>query len=178
MQTNNNEQATIDCLKHALEDTQETIRGYDNKAEILAVLLTLAVGLTNFTLFPLIVDSLEKYLLMASWVTAFAAITLLGLVLHPKVNLFEAIQKGTYTPQGTYFLHKINESPTNTISALAERALNTNWVEELTYECMKVSIIREKKHCWFVSALLISGLTLLLILLALLSGAYCGQHSS
>lgn len=178
MQANSNELATIECLKHALEDTQETIRGYDNKAEILAVLLTLAVGFTNFTLFPVVAGSLEKYILVASWITAFVAITFLGFVLHPNVNLFKAIQKGTYTPQGTYFLHKINESPTNTISDLAERALKTNWVEELTYECMKVSIIRERKHCWFVLALQVSGLTLLLILLALLSGAYCGQLSN
>lgn len=172
---NNNEQLTIECLKHALADTQETIRGYDTKAEITAILLTLAVGLTNYTLFPSVTCDLAKVFLIASWITSFAAIVLLGLVLHPKVNLFKAIEKGTFTPSGTYFLDKITSSPLNTVSALAEKALKTNWLEELTYECMKVSIIRERKHYWFIWALCLSGITLLLILIALVLGANSGQ---
>jgi len=44
------EKNTIDCLLSAISDTQEIIRGYDTKAEILGILMTLVVGFLNFNL--------------------------------------------------------------------------------------------------------------------------------
>ncbi len=173
MKTEDKELVTIDCLKHSIEDTQQTIRGYDIKAEILAILLTFAIGLTNFTLLPHL-NTPSKLILLCSWVVSLSAIALLGLVLHPKVNQFKSITLGTYSPSGTYFLHKVTESAQNTVSDLAIRARNTNWIEELMYESMKLSLIREKKHSWFIIALRLSGITLFLIFLVILIGACYG----
>lgn len=168
------ETATIECLKHAISDTQETIRGYDNKALIVATLITLAVGITNYSLMPHLEGWLE-YGLITSWLLAITSVALLGMVLHPRVDNFKAIHLGEFTPAGVYFLHNITNSPSNSVSALAERALSTYWVEELMYESMKVSYIRDKKHCWFILALKVTGLTLALTFLMIILGAFiCG----
>ena len=166
------ERITIDCIKHAIEDTQATIRAYDTKAEILGVLLTLAVGITNFSLLPEL-TSYSKVALIASWLVALVAVGLLGLVLHPKTNQFKTIAFGTFSPSSTYYLHQVTALAQNTVSSLAERAANTNWVEELMYESMKLSLIRDRKHCWFVLAIKVTGVALFLIFAAILLGAYC-----
>jgi hypothetical protein len=116
-----------------------------------------------------------KYVLIASWLFAIISVALLGMVLHPKVNNFKAIHLGEFTPAGVYFLHNIANSPSNSVSALAEKALSTDWVEELMYESMKVSYIRDKKHCWFLAALKVTGLTLTLTFSMIIFGAFtCG----
>lgn len=174
MEKNQIETTTIECLKHAISDTQETIRGYDNKALIVATLITLAVGITNYSLMPHLEGGL-KYGLIVSWLLAIISVALLGMVLHPRINNFKALHMGEFTPTGVYFLHKATESASNSVSALAEKALSTYWVEELMYEHMKVSYIREKKHCWFVLALKVTGLTLTLTFLVIILGAFtCG----
>ena len=167
-----NELIIVECLKHAIADTQETIRGYDNKALILATLLTLSVGVTNYGLLASL-KGVPRGLIILSWLVSIVAIALLGIVLHPRVNKFKDISLGKYTPTGVYFLHQVSKSATNSVTSLAEQAWETNWVEELTYENMKVSYIREKKHSWFVAALILTGVSLALIFLAILLGTSC-----
>jgi len=129
---------TISCLMHSVEGAQETIRAYDNKAEILGILLTLAIGITNYTHFEHC-TGWTKWMLLSSWVVALIAITALGFVLHPMTNPFKNIALGNFTPSGTYFLSNLSSAPQNTVTTLADRAINTDWVSELMYENMKLS---------------------------------------
>lgn len=153
----------ISCLMHAINDAQETIRAYDTKAEILGVLITLAIGLTNFTIFTNSTGS-AKWTLVISWLVALVAILSLGLVLHPKKNPFEKTSLGNFTPSSTYFLTNIMSSPQNTVATLAAKALVTDWVYELMYENMKLSVIRDRKHNYFTWALRLAGVMILLII--------------
>lgn len=156
---------TINCLQHAIEDTQGTIRAYDSKAEILGILLTVALGITNFTLLQQAPAALSKCLLGTSWVVGLIALALLGRVLRPKKNLFKELNCGSYTPTGAYFLFNVLSCPQNTVSELAKKAQQTDWVSELTYESMKLSLIRDRKHSCFMSALWVSGAALLLVVI-------------
>lgn len=169
METNKEQETAISCLKHAIEDAQETIRAYDTKAEILGILLTLAIGLTNFTLLENIKGS-AKWILLSSWVVALIAIAVLGFVLHPRKNPFANIASGNYIPSGTYYLSNLSSAPQNTVSALAAKAVLTDWVSELTYENMKLSVIRDHKHSCFTWALRLTGFTILLIVAAITIG--------
>ena len=159
----------ISCLKHAMEDAQETIRAYDTKAEILGILLTLAIGITNYTLFEHC-TGWPKRILLSSWIVALVAIILLGLVLHPRRNPFKNIALGNYIPSGTYYLSNLSSAPQNTVSSLADKAINTDWISELMYENMKLSAIRDHKHCWFSWALKLTGIAILLIAISIIIG--------
>ncbi|MDO9386479.1 MAG: hypothetical protein Q7T65_07210 [Thiobacillus sp.] len=168
MESKENDNIVIGCLQHAIEDAQGTIRAYDGKAEILGILLTVALGVTNFTYLQQQPGMCSKYLLAASWIFGLAAIGVLGMVLHPKKNQFKGLSLGTYTPTGAYFLFNVLSSPEKSVIALAKNARETDWVSELTYENMKLSLIRECKHEWFVLALKLAGVTLLLITLTVI----------
>ena len=61
------EERAIECMMHALEDTQQNIRSFDTKSEILGILLTLAIGITNFELIKEY-KGLSKYILQLSWI--------------------------------------------------------------------------------------------------------------
>lgn len=159
----NDVNTAIDCLKHSIEDTQETIRGYDTKAEILAIILTMAGGITNFTNFPVVTSN--NWILFASWILTIVSLGLLGMVLYPKKNQFKSLELGLYVPSEVYFIHDLSSSPQNTVSNLAGKALGTNWVEELMYESMKLSLIRDKKHFWFIWSIRATGVSLFLIFL-------------
>lgn len=163
------ELATMECLRHAIEDTQGTIRAYDVKAEILAALLTLIVTVSSQSLFGQI-NEIGQMILKISWLFCLITIFVLGLVLMPKSNLFSLVKYGSFSPKSTYFLHEINKSANNTVSEIAAKALVTNWTEELTYESMKLSLIRDRKHNWFTKALYLSAVTLLLVPIALWIG--------
>lgn len=158
---------TVECLLHAVADAQGTIRAYDTKAEVLGILLTLAVGITNFTLLQETLGPLSQALLVVSWVIGLIAIVFLGLVLHPKSKLFKDIKYGNYSPTGAYFLAGVTASPETTIASLAERAASTDWVSELTFENMKLSLIREHKDGVFKTALRLSGVTVVLTTLSI-----------
>ena len=170
MVTDAKKDTAISCLKHAIEDAQETIRAYDTKAEILGILLTLAIGITNFTLLENS-KGYTKWILMTSWIVALVAIAVLGLVLHPKKNPFTNIVHGNYTPSGTYFLSNLSSAPQNTVSALTDKAVATDWVSELMYENMKLSVIRDHKHNCFTWALKLTGITILLIVTSIIIGS-------
>lgn len=160
---------TISCLKHAIEDAQETIRAYDTKSEILGILLTLAIGITNFTILERS-TAYTKWFLFSSWIVALLAIGVLGVVLHPKKNPFKNIALGNYTPSGAYFMSNLPSSPANTVTILAEKAMNTDWVSELMYENMKLAAIRDHKYYWFTWALKLTGITILLIAVSIMMG--------
>lgn len=168
MEAKGNDDIVIGCLQHAIEDAQGTIRAYDAKAEILGILLTVALGVTNFTFLQQQPGTFSKYLLAATWIVGLAAIAILGMVLHPKKDQFKGLSFGTYTPTGAYFLFNVLSSPDKSVVALAKNARETDWVSELTYENMKLSLIRESKHGWFVMALELAGVTLLLITLTII----------
>lgn len=152
LQGEEQEKVTIECLRQAILDTQEVIRSYDIKAEILAILLTLIVGVTS-QIVPAELTVNGKLLLKCSWFLCLATIFFLGLVLKPKNNLYPKFHFGTFTPKGTYHIHQVNTNVSSTVSSVAANALATNWVEELTYESMKLSLIRDRKHCIFVYSL-------------------------
>ena len=160
MQTEEKNTAIL-CLTHAIEDAQGAIRAYDIKAEILAGLLAIVLGITSYNFIQQEFFCAE--LIIASWLVGLATILILGVVLYPKKNLFESISLGNYTPQGVYCLCNLSSSPQNNVENLAKKAVEADWIAELTYENMKLSVIRDRKHFWFIWALRLSGVSLVLI---------------
>lgn len=156
-----NDEITLSCLQHAIEDTQGSIRAYDAKAEVLGILLTLALGLTNFSLFIDKATDLSIGLLGTCWIVGLIALLQLGTVLHPQKNLFKPLVMGSFIPKGTYFLVNVTSTP---ISDLISKAQSTDWIAELTYENVKLSLIRDYKHCRFIRSLYLSGVVLLFII--------------
>lgn len=162
---------TVSCLQQAITDSQDTIRAYDSKAEILGILLTVGLGVTNSNLVPH-ASILADVVLWASWIFGLAALGALGGVVYPKKGRFDNAMLGSYAPKDSYFLVDLKATPLITVTELAARALDTDWVSELTYVNLRLSLIRQHKDRWFVFSLTLSGITLVLVALTIVMGRY------
>lgn len=154
---------SLTCLINSLNEIQETIRAYDVKAEVLALIITLALGLLsqNFG------DALnycgwQIFVGIACIITGLISIAFVGLVLYPSKEPFKKIDTTDYSPQRSYYINTDNSAAKMKVSSLLERIEKTDWKAELVYEIIKCSSIRDRKHFWFVGALRVSALTLFL----------------
>lgn len=151
----------IGVLLGAINDAQETIRAFDLKAEILTGILTLLISLVAFVWHD--TDAcLLQYLDILIIIAAFLAIGCLGAVLYPANNPLGCIKNGTYIPKGVYYLSG-STLKKESVSDIAQKIANTNWNEELVFELMKVSSIRERKNHWFVWSMRISAAVFVLL---------------
>lgn len=141
----------IDVLLDAINDVQETIRAFDLKAEILTGILTLLIGMVAFAWHDNDNGSL-KYLDILIIIAAFLAMGCLGAVLFPAKNPLGGVINGTYTPKGVYYLSGLTLKK-ESVSDIAKKLADTNWSEELVFELVKVSSIRERKNRWFVRSM-------------------------
>ncbi len=149
----------LSCLQHAIADTQGTIRAFDMKANVLGIFLTVALGITNFAVrqSP---TPISKFFVLVSWILGLAALAVLGLVLYPHKSTLNERQLGDYVPSATYFLHDVHAAHDKDVDARAAHALATDWVSELTYIHMKLSLIRDFKHAKFIQAMQLTAATL------------------
>jgi hypothetical protein len=157
---------SIERLQKIIDETQETVRAYDIKAEILAIILTLVIGIINFTLvnnFNSVVSI--KYTALITTALGVIALFVDGLVLYPKKDVFKAIQTNNYKPKRTYFVNMETTPTFNNIDIYVDEIDSTDWKHELAYEVLKISLIRDRKHQCFVWALRLSGLTFLGIII-------------
>lgn len=152
MAADSNEGTTIECLRNAINETQETIRSYDTKSEILGILMTLVVGFLNFNLIAdYKCDKVVMLLIASATVTAIIALMLMLLVLFPSHNPIEEIDLGGYVPQNTYFIFKKRKYKFD-FNGIYGKVIDTDWQKELLLELLKVSGIRDRKHRWFTRA--------------------------
>ncbi len=170
------DKTTQECLQKTLDETQETIRAYDTKAEVLAIILTLVVGIINF---GMVADSCKKYsgikfLSVTSIVLVIFTLFAVGMVLYPRKNLFKDIDTGDERPKRTYFVSFDFMPSFKSLDEYIGQVDLTDWKREIAYEVLKTSCIRDHKHYWFHIGLRCAGVTLLFILVLLIGIAYYG----
>lgn len=153
---------SIDRLQKIIDETQATVRAYDTKAEVLAVILTLVIGVVNFTL----VNDVKsvgclRYMALATTALGLIALFVNGFVLYPKKDIFKGIQTNNYKPKRTYFVNMESCPTFNNIDIYVNEVDSTDWKHELAYEVLKISLIRDRKHSCFILALRLACLTLI-----------------
>jgi hypothetical protein len=157
------ESLIVDRLEHALSDTQDTIRAFDVKAEILAAVLALTVGLVNYGVLSSIgSSSTQKLLVSISLCGGLITVIILGAVLWPMSNPVDGLDIIDCPPKGTYFVTTKTQPEFLRLACFLVAARETNWVEELGLELVKCSRIRDRKAAWFKKALVSAFMTVLL----------------
>jgi len=168
------DQRNIECLHNAINETQETVRSYDTKSEILGILMTLVVGLLNFNLVgDYKRDTVVMLLIALATISAITSLLLMLSVLFPSRNPVEEVDLGEYTPKGTYFVFKKRGDKFN-FNAIYSNMIDTDWQKELLLELLKVSGIRDRKHTWFTRAVKTAAFTFIVIMLLVIRmGCLC-----
>ncbi len=160
-----NKEEDIQVLLASIHDVQETIRAFDLKAEILTAILTLLVGMVAFSWHDVTGVVWTQVVVIVS---AFTAMGCLLAVLLPLSNPSERVQRGSYRPAGVFFIapKTLKEA---TVSEVAEILEKLQWREELVFELMKLSYIRQRKHFWFRNATWVTAVSLAAILVLCLA---------
>lgn len=172
----NRDKTTLECLQNILNETQETIKAYDTKAEILAILLTLIIGIINF---GFVTDACTthcgiKLVSIISMSLGILSLFPIGMVLYPRKNLFEGINAGEFQPEKTYFVSFNIVPEFKNFDEYLRQVEATDWKKEIAYEILKTSCIRDHKHFWFNIGIRCAAITLLSILLLLIGIAFYG----
>lgn len=163
MAADSKEDTTVACLMNAINDTQETIRSYDTKSEILGILMTLIVGFLNFNLIAdYKCDKAVMVLITSATVIAITTLMLMLLVLFPSRNPIEDVDLDGYVPQNTYFIFKKRKDKFD-FNGIYRKVIDADWQKELLLELLKVSGIRDRKHQWFTRAVKAAALTFTVI---------------
>jgi hypothetical protein len=146
--------ATGDALRFlelTLNEAQATVRGYDTKAQIVGIGYTFALNIVaNVSQgFPRSADG-SLVALVIFWGIVMAPLFLFGAVLYPSRKLAPKIHAGDAEPRRLMYV----ETPRfEDVSALRAATLDTDWHNEMCYEVLKVSRLREKKRGRFIRAL-------------------------
>lgn len=175
-ETNNEDKTTLECLQKVLDETQETIRAYDTKAEVLAIILTLVVGIINF---GVVTESCKahcgiKFISVASMSLGIMTLFAVGMVIYPRKNLFQNIDSGKFIPKRTYFVSLDIQPAFKKLDEYLQQVNTTDWKREIAYEVLKTSCIRDYKHFWFHIGIRCAAVTLLCMLALLVGIAYYG----
>ena len=156
----------FDSLRLAMGDTQQMIRGYDTKAQVLVAVLTFAVGTLGKAIEE---EHLAAPLVALCIVAVMASCICCAAVLYPRAPGMKPRASGDVVPSNTYYL-----PPTLVgmdLRELVQRVRGTDWVTELVFELQKLASVRQRKAYWFKWAFISTGIAVLgLYMILMLAG--------
>lgn len=136
------------------------------------MLLTLCIGIGGMQYLQQ-QDLFTRSALILTSVVGLVALLCLLMVLMPLKDPFSGIQMGGYSPSNTYYLKDVlSAAPHNSVQSIADRMLATDWVRELAYELLKLSIIRDKKHFWYTFGIRVGFGSVICLLVAVARTVY------
>lgn len=151
--------ALISRIHDVLADTQDTIRAFDTKAEILAAGVALVVGLINDRATQITEHvSAVRAIATAGMVAVVGTVICCGLVLWPWKTAKCRSEKKAGEKRRVYYVTASEFSETNDY---ASAALETNWITEMSCEIVACSGIRARKEKWFRCALILALIAVL-----------------
>ncbi len=145
----------IGRIHDALADTQDTIRAFDIKAEILAAGVALVVGLINGRVMKTAEQVLVVRMLVGiGLLGVIGTVIFSGLVLWPRRGTVGQADKGVAEPHNSAGVYYVTNGTFASLLDYARAARTVDWVTEMSREILKCSHIREEKAKWFRCALI------------------------
>jgi hypothetical protein len=144
-----------DLLSTALSEAQQSIRSYDTKAQICAIgylfSLNIILGI-NETLFPDAGASI--WVVLVGWGVLILPMLFFGYVLHPTRHSVRQDEREETADikKILYLRHERHK----TVTQIKQSALGANKLDELAFELLKSSTLRDHKRLRFVRALVLA----------------------
>ncbi len=153
---------TLSFLYASLKEAQDNIRTYDTKAQIVGIGFIFTIGtITKLTHLELLENQSSVLILVLSWALIMIPLITFVSVLYPTRKIAPSILRGRKEVQALFYLHP------NEVKSLNEYVNQLDQIDikrELTYELMKVSVLRELKRKRFLRAIFVSSLSLISLL--------------
>ncbi|MGI9478841.1 MAG: hypothetical protein ACR2PI_19220 [Hyphomicrobiaceae bacterium] len=153
---------SIAVLKEALSEAQMTVRAYDTKAQIVGVGYILAMGIVA-RIENLIVKTGDVDLLRIAlaWLIVIVPILLFGFVLYPSRRSATGIAAGEN--DAVRQLLYVRSENFRSAADLKQAAQTASLADELAFEVISVSWLRDLKRQRFLRALFAAGLSFALL---------------
>jgi hypothetical protein len=152
----------VSLLRDGLAEAQATVRAYDTKAQIVGVGYIFVLGVV-FRLGDVIPETSKvdlAYVLVA-WGFVILPILLFGFVLYPTRKT--APHLANNASNGVKKILYIDPSEKRTMAELRDALQTANPIDELIYEQLKISELRELKRKRFLRALFAAGICFIVI---------------
>lgn len=147
-------------LREALAEAQATVRAYDTKAQIVGVGYIFALGvITRFeTLVPKS-DDVDILRVVLAWLIVVTPIVLFGIVLYPTRRTAPKVVDGKDVKHVLY----VRAETYGTVASLRNAAASASYSDELAFEVLSVSKLRDLKRKRFLRALFAAGASFLIL---------------
>lgn len=152
----------VSAFLHAsLNETQSTVRAYDTKAQIVGIGYIFALGIVfQFGAKINPADSLTPSLVILAWTFIILPIILFGAVLYPTRKIVPKLKSTSFEDHGYYYVlpgqHK-------NASDYIQSVRDSNLVDELASEVLKMATLRDLKRTRFLRALWAATISFLVL---------------
>ena len=164
---------SISLLRQSLAEAQVTVRSYDTKAQIVGVGYMFALNVVFAFDRALPKEGTINHLeLTLAWLVVMSPILLFGYVLHPSRHSAPSLAKEP--PKALQRVLYIDPDDHPNLEHLIAAAREADPEQEIAYELMKVSKLREIKRERFLRALFASGICFFALFVSQLGRAFFG----
>lgn len=151
----------ITCLLDSLRSTQEVIRSYDTKAQIMGIIFILSINFVLTLLRELVgIGPIPPTATVGLAVMVLVPLGLFGFVLYPTSNPIGGLRLDDQPIRKSYFVERYDRG----LGGYVEDIEATDWAIEIAYEIMKMARLREIKRQRLLRALLAAAVSYALIL--------------
>ncbi len=150
------------CLLAALKEVQDTVRTYDTKAQIVGVGFIFSIGVvTNIGARLPNHPEFSTLFLILAWILAIGPIILFGVVLYPSRSNAPIIGDEAEDIRHNYY---VATAVQRDLSTYIKNIDACDWKQEIAYEIMKLSNLRDIKRSRFMRALYAAGFSYVVVI--------------
>lgn len=151
-------------LRDGLAEAQTTVRSYDTKAQIVGVGYILSLGIVQQI--SALLDREAQVSLLAvvfSWIVVISPILVFGFVLYPTRKTTSYLEATKHN--GIQHVLYLDPTKKKVVAEVREASLSADSLDELSFELLMMSTLREAKRRRFLTGLFASVLSFLLLFL-------------
>jgi hypothetical protein len=148
-------------LYAALKESQDNIRTYDTKAQIVGIGFIFTLGMViKFNTWTGIDTETNNWAVIITWLLILIPAVLFGSVLYPTRRVAPEVLKNKDVVKGLFYMYKV-ENLTDYVDHLKDMDIE----QELSYELLKVSYLRDLKRRRFLTAMSFASISLVILFL-------------
>lgn len=156
-------QQSLKLLRDSLVEAQATVRAYDTKAQIVGIGYIFALGIVGKVrdLIPSSTSELNTVGVLIAWVVVILPILLFGFVLYPSRKMAPKLADET-TGKLENILY-VDPKNVGNVEELKKAVSRCDPIDEVAFELLKVTGLRELKRQRFLRALFAAGVCFVLL---------------
>ena len=146
-------------LYAALKEAQDNIRTYDTKAQIVGIGFIFTIGMViKFNTWSDAATDWHHIAIISTWVLIIAPAACFGSVLYPTRLVAPHVLKNKEIVKGLFYMNEV-ENVSDYVNQLSTMDIK----QELSYELLKVSYLRDLKRKRFLLAMSAASMSLLFL---------------